>query len=543
MPKNETGTDTSNGILRGWSAQKLATWFNTKFPSSHHVDDPDNIDEWIVALTTGKILHPDELDAQFREYQEQKEAEKEENDLAELKRKQIVEERKEQRAEEKEKRAERKGIDSYSLIEPLSQAVKAVLPHPVWAKSDDNADCGAKVTGIKATQANCAAIMGAYSIESKYNVISREPEYSIEGRKLTGHDPFTEIFAHLYSIYSVNNFTTKQLESFVKQQTNRSRYNPAAEWIKSATWDGVERIDDLINTLNLADGYPKELAALLIRKWLVALCKRGVWEEAFQSKGVLILQGPGDIGKTSWFSRLVPAGLFHSVITLDPENKDSIMAATAVWLAEIGEIESTTSKKDINALKGFFSSKEWRIRPPYGRGIETHINRTGFCGTANSRNVIPDDNTGGNRYWVINIDSYDWDAYNKIEKQQLFAEILATVDLNDSRNYELNNEELEMLVGKNKDSMRGSPDEDIILRYFDFSNYKLPEKVNGRVLVPEGYQQLSAGEVYKVIYDSEPKGKESQAIGAALRQITGSDGRKSNGRYVWDMPPRTKEGF
>ena len=77
MPKNETGTDTSNGILRGWSAQKLATWFNTKFPSSHHVDDPDNIDEWIVALTTGKILHPDDLDAQFKEYQKRQEAEKE----------------------------------------------------------------------------------------------------------------------------------------------------------------------------------------------------------------------------------------------------------------------------------------------------------------------------------------------------------------------------------------------------------------------------------------------------------------------------------
>lgn len=83
MPNKENGTDLSNKILRGWTAQKLATWFNSKFPSSHHVNDPDDIDEWIVALTTGKILHPDELDAQFKEHQERQEREKEESEKTE----------------------------------------------------------------------------------------------------------------------------------------------------------------------------------------------------------------------------------------------------------------------------------------------------------------------------------------------------------------------------------------------------------------------------------------------------------------------------
>lgn len=150
--------------------------------------------------------------------------------------------------------------------------------------------------------------------------------------------------------------------------------------------------------------------------------------------------------------------------------------------------------------------------------------------------MIPDDNTGGNRYWVINIDSYDWDAYNKIEKQQLFAEILATVDLSDSRNYELNNEELEMLVGKNKDSMRENLEEDIILRYFDFTDYKAP---NERTY--KDFTQMSASEVFKAIYGREPLRKDSTTIGAALRQITGVESRKSNGRMVWDMPKQIKQ--
>ncbi|EQB1525418.1 VapE domain-containing protein [Enterobacter hormaechei] len=550
MPNKENGTDLSeaNGdqnLYEGMSQEECAQWEKI----SHLISRPQQISyelwertpyktrkaikDFAIKNSAGSIIHSEagpfntleEFYAYFADYDKQ--FDEEQAAKAEENQKAVAENKK-----RRDERAKVKGLDSYSLIEKLPQKVKDILPHVVRERTDD----GSCVKTIKPTQANLSLILRAYGIETRYNVIKREPEYFIEGKKLTGHDPFTEVFTHVYSIYSVNGFPVTQLEPFLKHNTNRNRVNPAAEWIKSVEWDGVERINDLVDTLNLADGYPKELAALLIRKWLIALCKRGVWEEAFQSKGVLILQGPGDIGKTSWFSRLVPDDLFHSVITLDPESKDSVMAATSVWLAEIGEIESTTSKKDINALKGFFSSKEFRIRPPYGRSIETHINRTGFCGTANSRNVIPDDNTGGNRYWVINIDSYDWGAYNKIDKQQIFAEILTTVDLADSRNYELNFAEQEILISKNKDSMRENVEEDIILRYFDFTDYKVPDPSRYK-----DYTQMSASEVFKAIYGREPLRKDSTTIGAALRQITGVDSRKSNGRLVWDMPKQIKQ--
>ena len=82
--------------------------------------------------------------------------------------------------------------------------------------------------------------------------------------------------------------------------------------------------------------------------------------EGFKARGVLVLQGHQAIGKTSWLAALVPKGSdwFLDSVALDPEDKDSVKRAISHWIIELGELEATFKKADINKLKDMVDYKK-----------------------------------------------------------------------------------------------------------------------------------------------------------------------------------------
>lgn len=81
------------------------------------------------------------------------------------------------------------------------------------------------------------------------------------------------------------------------------------------------------------------------------------------------------------------------------------LGATRVWICELGEIDSTTTKKQ-SALKGFLSKQIDSIRDVYARSPKHRVRRTSFCGTVNPKEYLTDE-TGNRRFWTIPITKID----------------------------------------------------------------------------------------------------------------------------------------
>ena len=79
---------------------------------------------------------------------------------------------------------------------------------------------------------------------------------------------------------------------------------------------------------------------------------------------VLVLQGKQGIGKTSFFRKLaVYPEWFREGANIDMQNKDSIMEATNVLIAELGELEATINRQQ-PSLKAFLTRTFDTFRAP-----------------------------------------------------------------------------------------------------------------------------------------------------------------------------------
>lgn len=153
----------------------------------------------------------------------------------------------------------------------------------------------------------------------------------------------------------------------------RNRYNPVLELIDSGEWDKHDYFGDLVEIL----GIHKEdnLSQTLLYKWLVQcyqMLKNDI-NHAYGADGMLVLQGPQGIGKTS-FVRCI--GIRPDFVKLgqylDTKDKDTLRRCTSAWIVELGEIE-TTLKSDIERLKAFITAEKDEYRLPYHQYVYEQI--------------------------------------------------------------------------------------------------------------------------------------------------------------------------
>ena len=195
-------------------------------------------------------------------------------------------------------------------------------------------------------------------------------------------------------------------------------YHPVRDWIQSITWDGVDRVAQLVATIDSDDA----LAPVLVRRWLLQ-CVAAVREKGFRPTGVLVLQGPQGCGKTTWFSRLCPPSKdwIATGMHLDPTNRDDVQAVTRYWIAELGELDATFRRADVAALKAFVDRRTDVYRSAYARREEETPRRTVLCASVNRADFLADD-TGNRRWWTVRVRSCDWS--HSIDLPQLWAQLL-----------------------------------------------------------------------------------------------------------------------
>jgi hypothetical protein len=276
------------------------------------------------------------------------------------------------------------------------------------------------------TQGNLAALCEQLGVEIRYDVIAKRDEILIPNANWSIDNRDVASLMQLYSECrkAQLNTTTGTLKNYVTMMGDLNPWNPPLNWVRSKPWDGVDRIQPLVDTI--VSPMDTELKKTLMTHWLVSAVVALVSTEGVMARGVLVFQGAQYQGKTRWLESLAPKALIgeqvvRSGVMLDMRNKDSVKQAVSYWLVELGELEATFSRSEIGALKAFLSSHTDVLRKPYAPSESTFSRRTVFFATVNDHEFLHD-RTGNTRFWVIPVDFINPD--HGIDVQQLWAQVL-----------------------------------------------------------------------------------------------------------------------
>ncbi len=378
-------------------------------------------------------------------------------------------------------------------------------------------------TKTPTTIANVQGLLDHAGISVRYNLIKKKDEILVPGQQGTSDNLDNVSLAEITSLASKYGLPTGLVPEFVKVLADRNAYNPVADWIRSRAWDGTDRLPDFYDTIIEQPDYPGPLKCVLMRKWLLSAAAAALVPSGYKGRGVLTLQGPQGIGKTSWVKSLVDdAELRDDVIKLDHHldggNKDSILGAITNWVVEIGELESSF-RKDIDRLKGFLTTDFDRVRRPYDRRESEYPRRTVFIATVNGANFLSDP-TGNSRWWTIAV--ADLKFRHDIDMQQLFAQL--AVDVDRGAQWWLSRDEEQQLEAWNRRHRVVSA---IAEKLADFL---VLDPAVGSKAVP-----LTATEMLEVMGYDRPTNPQAKECAAALRELLG-ESKRINGINRWRVP-------
>jgi predicted P-loop ATPase len=319
--------------------------------------------------------------------------------------------------------------DDIPMPEPGSATAKKKQPVPARKKGIEWVDLDEKGK-ILSTAPNFAALTDWMGYKPKRNLMSHQtewegapPDIALECRQnAMAGVIIDEALRHGWRM-SKDNFWMH-----LGVVEARRAFHPVVDWVTSKPWDGVSRFDALFSTLTIREGYEhaKDLLRTQLEKWLLSggkcLALGNQSPDGVAAQGVLVIQGPQNLGKTRWFKAMLPdSSWFSEGLTMDPSNKDHVIQGTATFICELGELDATTRKSDVAQLKAFLTRSVDVYRSPYGRQREVYARRTIFGATVNPDSFLVDD-TGNRRFWVVPVSAVNAD--HGIDMQQVWAEAM-----------------------------------------------------------------------------------------------------------------------
>lgn len=237
--------------------------------------------------------------------------------------------------------------------------------------------------------------------------------------------------------------------TLIQNKDNSESYNPIHEFFfkfqhlkPSGNFEELCKCFEVEQYMTLDDGVGlvNDYLDVYLKKWLL-----GIIGSSFgtYSLMILVLTGEQGIRKTEFFRNLLPEELnkFYAESNLD-EGKDSEVLMTKKLLIVDDEFGGK-SKKDATKLKRLSSQQTFSVRMPYGRVSEDLQRLAVLGGTSNDYDVI-NDPTGNRRIIPVNLKSFDFERYKKINKRDLFIELYHEWE-NDKFGWFLTKQEIEIL--------------------------------------------------------------------------------------------------
>ena len=365
------------------------------------------------------------------------------------------------------------------------------------------------------TKDNVNGVLKTHSVEVRYNVIKKRMEIDI---------PNTKFIADMKEEASLIEVEDRAINMGIPHTRVRDylkilaeEYNPVVEWIDSEPWDGESRMQAFLDSLMTHES--NQLKEMLMKKWLVSCVAAAYEEQGVELEGILVLQGAQGLGKTLWFKRLCDynKGWLLEGATLNPSDKDSVKRAVSHWIVELGEIESTFKKSDIDQLKAFVTAKTDELRLPYDRAFTTYQRRTAFYASVNAREFLTD-TSGNRRFWVLAVK--DINVNHGVNMQQLWAEVKETLYVKGQKNWFLSPDERAMLHESNEIYRTQSSVEDLLLEHVDFDS--------------EHAKPVQMTKLLRDLGIKAPRMPDFKEANRVLHE-RGIEARRTNGKKVYDI--------
>ena len=257
----------------------------------------------------------------------------------------------------------------------------------------------------KPTLANTEELLKFYKITVRHNEMTKMVDIDIPGEYFSADTADNAKLAFIQSLGRKHNLSVSDIFDHIVIIANRNCYHPVRDWIDSHTWDGQDRLEAFYNSVELAA--PNPLKKTMMRKWALSAVA-ALYHTNFGCEGVLTWSGEQGVGKTTFIERLIPRQ-YHNIwnkdaVIIETKNKDTLLKALSYWITELGEIDATFKKSDIEALKGFITERNDVIRPPFARTANSYSRRTVFYGTVNELEFLQD--SQNRRFWVLQVQSF-----------------------------------------------------------------------------------------------------------------------------------------
>ena len=285
----------------------------------------------------------------------------------------------------------------------LLSAEPGVIAYPLPEGDDPNGK------GMPHTE-NLKAMCRHFGIGLWHNLMDHTIEIQIPGATFLDDERKNLQLIALKDIAVASNMTLDRMDQLVLSAACEASYHPFDAWLNTGQWDGVRRFHPLCATVRTPT---PDLFARVLAPWMrqAIVAARNQYGSR-PPRDVLVFSGEQHCGKTSFFRKLTPPGMFGEGLHMDPRNKDDLVKATNKLVTELGELDATFRKSDIAVLKSFISSPTDSVRLPYAHEPSTWPRRTIFCATVNDEDFLVD-STGNSRFRVISTEGFDLDTLER----------------------------------------------------------------------------------------------------------------------------------
>lgn len=246
-------------------------------------------------------------------------------------------------------------------------------------------------------------------------------------------------------------------------------YHPIRDYLNGLTWDGQLHIAKLARYFTCLDplvvyrnGTTRTLMHVYLWRWLIGAVAKVM---TGAQNMMLVLAGPQRIGKSQFAKWLCKSLLDYFIeAPIVTGDKDTYVRLISKFIWEVSELDATTRKADVSALKAFITEEQVTVRKAYARHDLVRPALASLIGTVNESTGFLNDDTGNQRFFVTTISAIDW-AYTTMDIDQVWAEAVAAYQRGDS--WRLTAEEAAHQAQQNKQHETETILEDLIQAYFD----------------------------------------------------------------------------
>lgn len=261
------------------------------------------------------------------------------------------------------------------------------------------------------------------------------------------------------------------LDDVIKAQAAKNVFHPIKVVLEAQEWDGEDHITEFCQYIKTReDGkkivYQEGTEGLIketfIRKWLVGAIARVY--ELTQNEVLVLASTKQELGKTrtaAWLASPFEDSFYEGEI--DPSNKHHMRFLASKFIWDVSELDATTRKRDISALKFFLTQTYSSFDVKY---ITYEIKKpalASFIASVNGSDFLSD-MTGNRRFRVLNVIEIDQSYRDTMEPLQIWAQ--AYVLYKEGESWLLTEEEREARDKLNEEHTLEAPYMGLIQRYY-----------------------------------------------------------------------------